>query len=186
MSNNLKRCLNCNPGEKLNEDVKGLKEWDGYYNCTIDIIEPDATRRLNICLPDTDWKSDLENDVCPFCKSHLIDIGITRDEFFTIAESSNYNRAVVLAMIDLKQKDPIEYQLKLNQFEIQYNEKKKMKSQTKSSYTSSKPTVSCPYCKSTNTTKITATSKAVSVAVWGIFSRKVHKQWHCNSCKSDF
>ena len=186
MSNNLKRCLNCNPGEKINKTMKDVERWKKFYECRVDFIDPNEILDLDKCLPNTDWKSDLENDICPFCKSHLIDTGITEDEFFTIAGPSNYNRAVVLAMIDLKQKDPIEYQLKLNQFEIQYNEKKKMKSQTKSSYTSSKPTVSCPYCKSTNTTKITATSKAVSVAVWGIFSRKVHKQWHCNSCKSDF
>ena len=50
-----------------------------------------------------------------------------------------------------------------------------------------KPTVTCPYCKSTNTKKISSMSKASSVAMWGIFALgKTTKQWHCNNCKSDF
>ena len=49
------------------------------------------------------------------------------------------------------------------------------------------PTITCPYCKSTNTKKISGLSKAVSVGFWGIFALgKTTKQWHCNNCKSDF
>lgn len=46
--------------------------------------------------------------------------------------------------------------------------------------------VHCPYCNSTNCKKISGVSKATSVAMFGIFSQKVKKQWHCNNCKSDF
>lgn len=47
--------------------------------------------------------------------------------------------------------------------------------------------VECPYCHSRNTKKISALSKAGSVAFLGVFSLgKVAKQWHCNNCKSDF
>ena len=50
-----------------------------------------------------------------------------------------------------------------------------------------KPTVTCPYCQSTNTKKISGLSKAGSVALWGIFALgKTTKQWHCNECGSDF
>ena len=49
------------------------------------------------------------------------------------------------------------------------------------------PKVTCPYCQSTNTQKISGLSKAGSVALWGIFALgKTTKQWHCNNCKSDF
>lgn len=49
------------------------------------------------------------------------------------------------------------------------------------------PSVECPYCHSKNTRKISKTSKAGSVALFGVFSLgKVTKQWHCNDCKSDF
>ncbi|MBQ2882455.1 MAG: hypothetical protein IJE43_01575 [Alphaproteobacteria bacterium] len=40
----------------------------------------------------------------------------------------------------------------------------------------------CITCGSTNIKKISVTSKAGSVALWGIFSQKVKKQFHCNSC----
>lgn len=49
------------------------------------------------------------------------------------------------------------------------------------------PSVSCPYCNSTNTQKISTANKVGSALVFGIFSLgKVTKQWHCNNCKSDF
>ena len=51
----------------------------------------------------------------------------------------------------------------------------------------STPTVTCPYCQSTDTKKITNTSKAVHTALFGIFSMSRNaKEWHCNNCKSDF
>ncbi len=50
----------------------------------------------------------------------------------------------------------------------------------------STPTVMCPYCGSTNTKKITATSRVVDSLIWGFFSPKRSKQWYCNDCKSDF
>lgn len=45
------------------------------------------------------------------------------------------------------------------------------------------PIVTCPYCKSTDTKKISNTSKAMSVGLFGIFGMsKVNKQWHCSNC----
>lgn len=44
----------------------------------------------------------------------------------------------------------------------------------------------CPYCHSHNTTKITATAKAVNTAMFGVLGQKRRYQWHCNQCKSDF
>lgn len=49
------------------------------------------------------------------------------------------------------------------------------------------PIVTCPYCHSNNTKKISGLSKVGSVAIWGVFALgKTTKQWHCNDCKSDF
>ena len=44
----------------------------------------------------------------------------------------------------------------------------------------------CPTCGSTNIRKISATSKAVSAGLFGIFSSKIRKQFHCNSCKYEW
>ena len=47
--------------------------------------------------------------------------------------------------------------------------------------------VECPYCHSTNTKKITNTSKAIHTALFGIFSMgRNRKNYHCNKCGSDF
>lgn len=49
-----------------------------------------------------------------------------------------------------------------------------------------KTKVTCPYCHSTNTKKITNTSKAVHTAIFGIFSlSRNSKNYHCNVCNSD-
>lgn len=47
-------------------------------------------------------------------------------------------------------------------------------------------TPKCPTCGSTNIKKISGISKAGSVAMFGLLSRKVHKQWHCNNCGSEW
>ena len=49
-----------------------------------------------------------------------------------------------------------------------------------------KPVVTCPYCNSTNTKKISLTAKAVNTALLGILGTKRHKQWHCNKCGSEW
>ena len=55
------------------------------------------------------------------------------------------------------------------------------------SFKPSTPTITCPYCKSTNTKKISGLSKAVSVGLFGIFALgKTTKQFHCNNCSADF
>lgn len=61
---------------------------------------------------------------------------------------------------------------------------KQIDSKNQQSQQSNQP--KCPTCGSTNIKKVSATSKAVSVALFGLFSQKVKKQWHCNNCGSDF
>ena len=40
----------------------------------------------------------------------------------------------------------------------------------------------CPTCQSTNIKKVSGTSKAISVAMFGLLSQKVKKQFHCDNC----
>lgn len=44
----------------------------------------------------------------------------------------------------------------------------------------------CPTCGSPKIHKISTASKVASVALVSIFSRKVHKQWHCDNCGSEW
>ena len=46
--------------------------------------------------------------------------------------------------------------------------------------------VTCPYCGSVNVKKVSTISRMASVSFFGLGSKKVRKQWHCNNCKSDF
>lgn len=52
--------------------------------------------------------------------------------------------------------------------------------------TNAVPIPTCPTCGSTDISKISTTSKAVSVGLFGIFSSKIRKQFHCNSCKYEW
>lgn len=47
-------------------------------------------------------------------------------------------------------------------------------------------TIKCPYCQSTNVTKISTAGRVASVGLFGLGSSKIGKQWHCKNCKSDF
>lgn len=46
--------------------------------------------------------------------------------------------------------------------------------------------VECPYCHSNDTKKISTTSRVISTSLFGLGSKKLGKQWNCNSCGSDF
>lgn len=47
-------------------------------------------------------------------------------------------------------------------------------------------TVKCSYCGSSNIRKIGLFSRAVSTELWGLASKKIGKQFHCNNCGADF
>lgn len=40
----------------------------------------------------------------------------------------------------------------------------------------------CPTCSSTNIEKIGGIERGASIAVWGIFSKKINKSFKCKSC----
>lgn len=46
--------------------------------------------------------------------------------------------------------------------------------------------VHCPYCNSTNVKKISGTERVTSVAMMGIFSKKINKSFKCNACGGTF
>ena len=89
------------------------------------------------------------------------------------------DRDLTNAMLKLKKKDPIEYQLKLNQFKLQQEQSDVIREQERES---NRP--HCPTCGSTNIKKITGTERAVSVIGLGIFSKKINKSYKCLKCKS--
>lgn len=112
------------------------------------------------------------------CNGRLLELKITYDELCVIEDISS-DDSFLEAMIDLKEKDPIEFQLKMNQFKTNLGQQESIKMQT-----DTRP--KCPTCGSTNLKKVSTTSKVTSVAMWGLFSQKIKKTWHCNNCKYEW
>lgn len=48
------------------------------------------------------------------------------------------------------------------------------------------PKVECPYCHANDVKKISTADRMVSTGLFGMASKKLGKQWHCNKCGSDF
>lgn len=90
------------------------------------------------------FTSDKNVNNCPHCGMPLCDVPITIDDFATIRTVSNYNRELLEAMIALKEKDIIEYELKMSQFRNQAQQIEQTKPKTKE-----KP-ITCPKCGSTS------------------------------------
>lgn len=109
---------------------------------------------------------------CPLCGS---DTEIADED---IIKQISTDEAFVNAMISLKEKDPIEYQLKIQQFKTQLQQQE----QPKSEPTQSSNQPKCPHCSSTKIAKISGTERAGSILMWGIFSKKINKSFKCNNC----
>lgn len=124
---------------------------------------------------------DEEKLICKKCGSNKMVNSpgdMTLGEMFILRDISK-DTSFIQAMIDLREKDPIEYQLKMSQFKTNLAQQKVEKENCTN-------TPHCPTCNSTNIKKISSLSKAGSVAAFGLFSRKIHKQWHCNNCGSEW
>lgn len=82
--------------------------------------------------------------ICPFCETPLKDVPITSEDFSTIQTVSDYNRELLEAMIALKEKDVIEYELKMSQFRTQAQQIQQTQSKA------SEKKITCPRCGSTS------------------------------------
>ena len=78
------------------------------------------------------------------CNGNLIETSLSYDDFWVLCDISDDND-FLQAMIDLKEKDPIEYQLKMSQFKTQVQQQENYKTQSSN-------VVKCPICGSTNVT----------------------------------
>lgn len=167
------KCTYCNPNnelDKLNSRWSSVGKQIEFYKGFVGIYETEK-------FP-TDYNEKLGQLICPFCNNKLIDTGLPVEDFHLIGEATDYNRQVLDLMIELHEKDLIEYQLKLNQFKLQQEQSDAIREQERES---SRP--HCPTCGSTNIKKITGTERAASVIGLGIFSKKINKSYKCLKCK---
>lgn len=116
-----------------------------------------------------------EEQTCQYCGCNLLPMNIDVFEFGTIVDISG-DPSFIEAMDDLKQKDPIEFQLKMSQFKTQLQQQESSKQIEEDNQPH------CPTCGSTNIRKISGVERGASVAAFGIFSKKINKTFKCGNC----
>ena len=90
---------------------------------------------------------------CQICdKDTLIETNITEDELLDFGEYSNYNPQFLKAMQELKEKDIIEYELKMSQFRSQVEQKNKAREEE----------ANRPRCSKCGSTSIATTTRGYS------------------------
>lgn len=83
---------------------------------------------------------------CNKCDEDTLQVTrMTTEEFDILCDAAPGNDEIHSLMIDLKEKDPIEYQLKMSQFKTQVQQQESMERQSSN-------TVKCPRCRSANIT----------------------------------
>lgn len=109
------------------------------------------------------------------CNGVLEQINISCDDMYIIEDIST-DKSFLQAMIELKDKDIIEYNLKMSQFRNQVQQQKNSKTQNST-------ITRCPHCKSTDIKPISALNRGASIAMLGVFSKKINKSFECLNCK---
>lgn len=166
------RCNNCDPNDeldKLNPRWSSVGNRKEYRRNFIGIYETEK-------FP-ADYNEKLDQLICPFCNNKLVDTNFPHEDFILIGKATDWNRQILDLMMELHEKDLIEYQLKLNQFKIQQEQHEAIKVQEREN---NRP--HCPTCGSTNIKKISGTERAASVIGLGVFSKKINKSYKCKHC----
>ena len=122
---------------------------------------------------------------CPDCGTKMIDCHLTEEDYSEMVIDS-------LRRKQWRQQMREKYVVGSPEFDaVLYNKRLQEEKAEADYYASiprrpSEPEITCPYCKSTNTKKIGVISRSVSVGLFGLGSKKINRQWHCNNCGSDF
>lgn len=147
MSNFVRMCKKCNDNAKNNKNssLRGL----GYSTYL-----------------------DENNYTCEVCGEKVIDLSMSSDDYNIIVDISS-DPVFINAMIELHDKDIIEYELKMSQFKTQISQQTQQQE-------SNQP--HCPHCQNTNIKPISTLNRGASIAMWGIFSKKINKSFECKDC----
>ncbi len=122
---------------------------------------------------------------CVYCGHELINTGTTRNEYYQMKENENIDNWKLSIIKKVRQNPEFSEKAlwkRINHSnEKPYQEKARfiLMEENAEFYTS---TPKCPTCSSTDVEKIGTGERVVSVALFGLFSRKVTKTYRCNSC----
>ena len=116
---------------------------------------------------------ELEDNKC-LMGHDTIQLSMTCDDYEILTHIST-EPSFMDSMVKLHDSDIIEYNLKMSQFKAQLAQQESVKAQNDN-------IPKCPTCGSTKLSKVSVTSKAGSVFMFGLLSQKVKKTWHCDNC----
>ena len=177
ISSYAKQCPDC--GFPMDEFLKehGLNDFDKAWICT----KCGEIYKIDI----------LKRPICEYCNNILVQTNITNDEAcknlykMKKDEYDNYEKELAKKYGSNFGEDAfVKRKQKIHEEVTEYE--KQLDTQHQSFSTRQNTQVTCPYCKSTNTKKISAASRVGSILGFGLFSKKLGKEWHCNDCGSDF
>lgn len=100
------------------------------------------------------------------------------DEYIMDIKRISSDESFISNMIMLHDTNIIEFEQKLNQFKLQQNQTEAIKEQQRE-----EDIPHCPHCNSTNIRTLSVLNRGVSIAIWGIFSKKINKSFECLDCK---
>lgn len=172
---NVKKCTNCKKSGSM------YREWSSDFVSFYEgFVEPTPLRYIQEFFPNisvSSYEEDYANNICPFCKHELIDTLISEDDFASIGEYSNYNRELLMAMIELRKKDIIEFETKMMPFRQADKEAEERMERNRQEYLAKKNLPKCPKCGSTS---ITTGARGVNY-LWGFIgaSKTVNR---CGNC----
>lgn len=128
---------------------------------------------LKFCLPDANVRR--EQIFCPHChQQNFSFINFTTIEMLVIKQIST-DPKFVFSMLQLKQNNIVEFNLKMAQFKqlIQQQNQQKL---------SQSNVPRCPTCGSTNIKKISGAKRYVSTGLFGLASSDLGHTQQCNDC----
>lgn len=116
-----------------------------------------------------------EKGYCPFCRGEMIDTNIEFLDFIKKSKKDpDFENNLIETMVKpLGKFDPSKQKKSNKSIELR-----------RASSSSIKPTniPKCPTCQSTNIRKIGGIERGTSIAVFGLFSKKINKTFKCNNC----
>lgn len=129
------------------------------------------------------------------CNGQLVEVPLTLDEFYILstgAAIAGFHRGdeyfdFLHSMLELKKNDINEYNKKISEWDSQREPKLVRDSQKWGNNPNPIPKINprypkCPNCNSVNVRKIDFVERAGSIAVFGLFSKKIGKSFKCKGC----
>ena len=169
VSDSAENCPNCGYGIKIHFEKLRIEQQkkEVYERKLKNVRMPEEPKKMNAAY----WLAIFSGFValCSFAASPITGIiGIGFACWMCYLGSKQYNREME------------EYNLAKSNFE-QYQREVVQKQEQRAREEALKPR--CPQCNSTNIEKISTTNRAISVAMVGVASGKIGKQYKCKNCK---